>query len=477
VSEFLESLREHVGTRGNPQPARDAVNLAMIRHWCDAMEDANPVYTDPDYAAKSSHGELVAPPAMLNAWTMRGLIPREPVRGGATDPQGGVIAKLDAAGYSSVVASNSDHEYRRYLTLGDHLSGTLELLDVSEEKQTALGAGHFVTTQTTYRDQQGEEVGAMRFRILKFKPGTGRQKPGAAGSEAAEPAPRPLRPRPGISLDSRFFWDGVQQGELRIQECAGCQALHHPPMVRCPGCGSYELGYRVASGRGRLYSFVEAHHPQIPAFDYPLTVGLIELEEGTRLLSELIDIDAERIEIGMPLEVAFVEVERPAAGRAGWKLPLFRVARPQRRETTLRFEDVEVGQQLAPCPIPITTTRIVACALASRDYQDVHHDRELAVQRGSPDIFMNILTSSGLAGRYLSDWAGPEARLRNLHIRLGAPNYPGDCMTVYGTVASKGIVDGAGVVGLEFRGTNRLGNHMTGKTDLELPMSGSSGSE
>ena len=113
------------------------------------------------------------------------------------------------------------------------------------------------------------------------------------------------------------------------------------------------------------------------------------------------------------------------------------MARPPRRETTLRFDDLEVGQPLEPCPVPITTTRIVACAIASRDYQDVHHDRNLAIKRGSPDIFMNILTSGGLSGRYLTDWAGPEARMRNLRIRLGAPNYPGDCMTMYGEVKSR----------------------------------------
>jgi len=439
----------------------------MIRHWCDAMEDANPCYTDPAAAANSSHGEIVAPPTMLNAWNMIGLIPRE---SGGDDPQGAALGELDAAGYSSVVATNCDHEYPRYLRVGDHLSGTLELLDVSEEKQTALGIGHFVTTQTTYRDQNGDDVGSMRFRILKFKPGTGRM---AAAADGEAPPVRMPRPRPGISRDTKFFWDGVQQDELRIQECSSCQSLFHPPMVRCPRCGSYDLGHRVASGRGHLYSFVEVHHPRVPSFDYPVTVGLVELEEGTRLLSEVIDLDEDQVEIGMPLEVTFEEVEPPeASGQFGWKLPLFRAVRAPRRETTLRFEDIEVGQALAPCPIPITATRIVACAIASRDYQDVHHDRDLAIKRGSPDIFMNILTSGGLSGRYVSDWAGPEARMRNLKIRLGAPNYPGDCMTMYGSVASKEVVDGAGVVGIQVRGTNRLGDHVTGTIDLELPVSG-----
>ena len=472
MSEFLAGLREFVGNRGGSHPARDPVNQPMVRHWCDAMEDANPVYTDPDFASKSVHGGVVAPPTMLNAWTMLGLVPRSSQAGSTSDPQGGALGKLDAAGFTSVVATNSDHEYVRYLRPGDHLSGTLELLDVSEEKQTALGTGHFVTTRTIYRDQQGDEVGAMRFVILKFKPGTGRGSVDAGGTA---PAARPLRPRPGISSDTRFFWDGVQSGELRIQQCSGCEALYHPPMVRCPKCSSYELGHRVASGRGTLYSTVEVHHPQVPAFDYPVVVGLVELEEGTRLLTELIDIDPDRVEIGMPLEVAFEQVEPPADGKPGWKLPLFRAARPERSVETLRFEEVEVGMQLAPCPIPITTTRIVACAIASRDYQDVHHDRALAIQRGSPDIFMNILTSSGLSGRYLTDWAGPEALMRNLSIRLGAPNYPGDCMTMYGEVTSKQLEDGAGVVGVAFRGTNRLGNHMTGTTQFVLPVASEAG--
>jgi hypothetical protein len=88
---------------------------------------------------------------------------------------------------------------------------------------------------------------------------------------------------------------------------------------------------------------------------------------------------------------------------------------------------------------------------------------------------MNILTSGGLSGRYITDWAGPEARLRNLKIRLGAPNYPGDCMTMYGSVSSKQIEDGVGVVGVEFRGSNRLGNHAVGTTDLELPIAAQQG--
>jgi uncharacterized OB-fold protein len=455
---FVEELRSEIGVEGKPQLARDPVNQAMIRHWCDAMEDHNTVYTDPEFAAKSIHGEIVAPPTMLNAWTMVGNVPRpsEPA-----SPFGRVLARLDEAGFTSVVATNCGHEYPRYPRLGERLAGVQSITDVSEEKQTALGVGHFVTTLTEYRNQEGEIVGRMTFSILKFKPGSGRTAEGA--SAEAQRGGRPPRPRPGISHDTRFFWEGLEQGELRIQRCASCRKLYHPPVVRCPACGGFDLDYQVSGGKATLYSFVEPCHPKLPLFDYPYVVGLVELEEGTRLITNVVDVDPEQVEIGMSLELV---IRRPDPDLA---LPMFRPVRPPRRETTLRFEEVEVGEILAPCPIPITTKLIVAGAIASRDYQDVHHDRELAVERGSPDIFMNILTTSGLCGRYVSDWAGTEALLRSLEIRLGAPNYPHDTMTMSGSVISKSSDEGRGVIELGLRGYNRIGDHVTGSVVVELP--------
>ncbi|ORT57912.1 MaoC family dehydratase [Streptomyces sp. CB03238] len=116
------------------------------------------------------------------------------------------------------------------------------------------------------------------------------------------------------------------------------------------------------------------------------------------------------------------------------------------------------GDALPPLRIPITRTLIVAGAIASRDYQDVHHDAELAKEKGSPDIFMNILTTNGLVGRYVTDHVGPRARLRKVAIRLGAPNYPGDTMTLTGTVTA---VDGDTAT-VRIVGANGLGNHVTG---------------
>ncbi|MFI0355384.1 MaoC family dehydratase [Actinomadura sp. 9N407] len=134
---------------------------------------------------------------------------------------------------------------------------------------------------------------------------------------------------------------------------------------------------------------------------------------------------------------------------------------------TLAYEDVKVGQELPELSIPLTRTLIVATALASRDFQDVHHDPALAGERGSKDVFMNILTTNGLVDRYVTGWAGPAAVIKKIKIRLGAPNYPGDTMVLTGTVTA---TDDAGRrVEIAVRGVNALGPHVTGTVTVLLP--------
>jgi len=142
------------------------------------------------------------------------------------------------------------------------------------------------------------------------------------------------------------------------------------------------------------------------------------------------------------------------------------------RATTLTAADISVGDSLGELAIPITRTLIVSGALASRDYQDVHHDHELSQERGSPDIFMNILTTNGLVGRYVTDWTGPGGFLKKVDIRLGAPNYPHDTMTMTGEVveidqdpADAGRIE----VIVSLRGANSIGDHVTGTVTLTLP--------
>jgi 3-oxo-4,17-pregnadiene-20-carboxyl-CoA hydratase beta subunit len=135
----------------------------------------------------------------------------------------------------------------------------------------------------------------------------------------------------------------------------------------------------------------------------------------------------------------------------------------------MRFADVAVGQELPELVVEITPTLIVAGAIASRDYQDVHHDEAMARRRGTPGIFMNILTTNGLVGRFVTDWAGPDATVRRIAIRLGAPNFAGDTMRLTGRVTAAGGGDDDGLVEVAVVGRNGLGDHVTGTVTVGLP--------
>jgi acyl dehydratase len=165
---FLERLKSYEGRSCGPaEKVPDPVNVPMIRHWVEALGDLNPVYLDAEVAERSIHKGIVAPPTMLQAWGMRGLRRQEPGEPSSMDE---LMELLDQAGFTSVVATNCEQTYDRYLRPGDHLVQETVIESVSEEKSTALGPGHFVTTRTEYRTVKGEPVGRMTFRILKFRP-------------------------------------------------------------------------------------------------------------------------------------------------------------------------------------------------------------------------------------------------------------------------------------------------------------------
>ena len=301
---LADRLQDFVGKPyGEPFTARDPVNVPMIRHLTDALGDANPVYTDEDFAASSVHGGIVAPATSLQVWTMAGLGPRtagEQPREGA---QPRLMSMVDAAGYIGVVATNCEQTYHRYLRPGDLITTSSEVESITGPKQTALGEGFFITTLQTFRDQSGAIVGEMRFRILKFRPAAS----SGNGEARTSPAPR----------DVDFFWEGVEQGELRIQRCGGCGTLRHPPRPMCPHCRSTDHDHVVASGRGEVFSFVVHHRPEVPGRDHPFVVALVELEEGTRIVGNVIDVAPGDVEVGMPVQVDFVDTE-------GRRLPQWR---------------------------------------------------------------------------------------------------------------------------------------------------------
>lgn len=305
-TDFMRKMQSYVDRdEESISTSWDEVNIPMIRHWTQAMKDNNPIYTDAEFAEGTRHGGLVAPPTMLQAWTMRGLGGAAP-NSSEVDPMAGVNEAILGAGYLSVVATNCEQTYFRYLKPGEKVHHKTRLESISEEKKTGLGTGHFITQLMEYFTEEGEKVAEMRFRILRYK--------------AAEKKPeRPPRARPGMTQDTEFFWQGLHKDNvLLIQRCVSCQQLRHPPSPMCPKCRSLEHDTVAASGKAELYSYVVLHHPPLPAFDYPNTIALVALEEGTRLLAGLIDIKHDELEIGMQLELEIVRCDD------GLTVPMFR---------------------------------------------------------------------------------------------------------------------------------------------------------
>jgi acyl dehydratase len=310
-----------------PATAPDPVNVPMIRHWVDAFEDRNPIYLDDDAARAAGFDGLVAPPAMLQTWTMaRPRITGIRERGGSPDDVDldSPLARLSREGYTATLATNSALEFVRYLQPGDELEMTGALDEVSELKATGVGVGYFITMVNTY--SVGEEVvGRQRWRIFKFDP----------TRTAADLPPRPPRPaNPGTDA---------------------------PAVEKSPG-------------------------PELPPFD-----------------------------------------------------------------------------------LDVTATVVVAGAIASRDFMPVHHDRDYARAQGAPDLFMNILTTTGYVTRYVTDWAGPLARARRLAIRLGGPAVPGLALHFTGAVTDQRTVAGHREVEVTLRAANDLGDHATGTVEITVP--------
>ena len=277
----IEEAARAVAARGDTDRryARDEVNRPTARTWLDALGDENPAYED------------VAPPAMAQVWTMFGLRGERP----DDDPLGAMITVLDEAGYTSVVATNSDQTYHRYLRYGEQVSVTAKLDSVVGPKKTALGEGWFVTTRNTW--WVGDEpVAEMVWRILKFRP---------------KPAAPPQLPaiRPQINRDTAYFWEGTAKNELRIQKCGACGELRHPPGPMCPSCHETKPEYTVASGLGEVYSYVVHHHPPVPGRTTPYVVALVELAEGVRVLAELVNVPPDEVDIGLPVRIGFTKVD------------------------------------------------------------------------------------------------------------------------------------------------------------------------
>jgi len=471
----------------SPRIARDPVNLPIIENWVEAIGDTNPVYTDAGFAAASAHGGLVAPPAMTQVWTMAG----QRRSSDASDPTSQMVAVLEEAGYTSVVATNSDHVFRRYVRLGERLSLRVSLADLIGPKQTALGEGWFFTTRNTWYSG-GEIVATMDFRILKFRPpaaGEGRRASTVPQAKVPPATPRSATApdagaviRPVVSPDTRFFWDGMLVRELRIQRCCECGTLRHPPGPMCPECGGFrgvdppgrqgggfrgvvppgqqdgsaDPGYVAAAGTGTVFSYVVHHHPPVPGKRLPIVIALVELDEGVRVLGEMTAVSPEEVRIGMPVQIEYLRVDD------GLTLPAWRPRQVARGHAT-------GPDELPAMVVEVTPTFVVASALATRDFTPVHHDVGLAVANGSKDIFLNILTDTGLVQRFITQWAGHQSIVREISIRLGVPCYAGDTLTFTGYVAERTPGRCGGRCRVKVTGRCSLGDHIIATALLDVP--------
>jgi uncharacterized protein len=313
MSGIQKSIAEITSTVvAKQRDARDPVNVPTIKTWVEALGDRNPIYTDEAAARTAGHPGLVAPPAMIQVWTMFGLSGERPT----DDPMGPLMELFDGAGYVGVVATNCEQTYHRYLRPGEQVSIASEMRDVVGPKQTALGEGWFINQHITWRVGD-EDVAEMAWRILKFKPRESEQVPSAVPEDLDPDAMM----RPALSRDTAFFWEGVAAHELRIQRRPD-GTLQHPPAPAVWRDAKKEVqpsDYLVAGGKGSVYSFVVHHAPKVPGRTLPFVIALVELDEGVRMLGELRNVDHAEVKIGMPVHATYIDFP---AGESGpeWTL-------------------------------------------------------------------------------------------------------------------------------------------------------------
>ncbi len=321
----LLDLAALTGHRTGPYCSFNAVSRVQVWQWCSAMGDGNPLYLDDEYRSRAGFDRVVAPPAMMQMWTMRDVnsayAPGTPATAGPM-----VFDALAAHGFPGIVAVSYDINFHRLLLEGDRAHHFSTIVTISPLKQTALGAGHFVTDQVEFLDQDDALFAEALITYFVYRP----KAVDGTASQAGQETPAP---------------------------------------------------------------------PTHRSNDTP------------------------------------------------WRSNF----------TDISYHSLHEGQALPELAIPITHLLIVSGALATQDFTDVHHNLPAAKAAAMPDIFMNILTTSGLCARYLSDWAGAGSRLRQLKFKLQAPNVPGDTMVMQGKVTKLDHCGSEPRVTVEFAGNNSRG--------------------
>jgi hypothetical protein len=237
----------------------------------------------------------------------------------------------------------------------------------------------------------------------------------------------------------------------------------------CPACGGFRGvvppeqqgggfpgGYVVAAGTGTVFSYVVHHHPPVPGKRLPLVIALVELDEGVRVLGEMTGAGPDQVRIGMPVQIEYLRIDDD-------------LTLPAWRPRAVALDHAAGPDHLPEMVIEVTPTFVIASALATRDFTPVHHDVGLAVASGSKNIFLNILTDTGLVQRFITQWAGPQSIVREISIRLGVPCYAGDTLTFTGRVAERMPGPHGDRCKVKVSGRCSLGDHIIASALLDVP--------
>ncbi len=301
LKQSLEQIRQqYLNQRIGPYYAWNPVSRTQVWQWCRAMGDSNPLYLDND--------TVTAPPTMLQMWTFRDV--KGNYAPGSTDKNVyEVLQRFDELGFSATVAVNYDQTYHSYLTEGDSVYSYSSIVNITDMKSTGLGKGYFVSERAEYYNQNNELFGEATVTYFKYKPPE--KKPNALAIRKIE------RIRPVENYDSKHYWQGLREGKLLIQRCIQCNTTRHPPQPMCEQCQSTKWDCIESAGKGTLYSYTVIHYPEIPPFDYPNQIVLVDLEEGIRLASQFQGEALTDASIGMPVVAVIKEVQE------GLCLPVF----------------------------------------------------------------------------------------------------------------------------------------------------------
>ncbi len=344
--DVYEELCALVGVKFPPLVGVDAVCPQMMRHWCEAMQEDNPLYLDEEYGRRSKYRSMVAPPAMTPSWVMPPLWPPS----GMAPVYEKLLGTCGRGGYDQVIDSESDLHFLRPLAPGDRVQSATGIASVSALKKTVLGEGFFVTLESVYTNQRSEPVCRQAMTMYVYR------------AQGVKPVGRP-----------------AAQQEVKVTPWHAARESNSP----------WNIGAPTAPGS--------------------------------------------------PPPKALV------------------------------WSEVSPGDELPGYSRLMTTTAVIAAAIASRDFAVVHHDLRAAASAGVKDIFVNYLTTGGLAARWLTHWSRPNGDLRRLKLRLMTPCCAGDTLVMTGKVLGKGVADGEPSLNVAFSMAAGQGTHCQGEAMIALP--------